>query len=331
MALYGQDELIKQGYTPEGGPRNQINPDGTISVRPTGRLNRMAQVLGDILQVEMEKENKRQEKLKKQFDMYKVLRDAGYDAKSAHEAVQKNQFPDAPGGESLDDEKKRSEIMKNQAQAASAQALAANRQTAGSQLPQGFVRAGGKVYKDPNYVSPQAEMKKLDVKELSEMQKTLPKLDQASKALGQLETLFYEGFQPTQDPVKARTVQGISAAVSSRAGFNPKGQAYLNNRKAFAGLIAKGGFGEAGMLTDQDIKRVTNALPNEFSTAEEAKTAFGEIKKILSSARKSYEQKRGQVFGGDDIPTFNSEEEADAADLPSGTIVRIGNKKARIN
>ena len=97
-------ELIKRG----GYKVPSVSPiTGGQYYASDSKLGRMGQVLGQIITREQEKEKKRVEKLKTQFDMYKVLRDAGYEPKAAHEAVQKSQFPATPGGESLEREKLR--------------------------------------------------------------------------------------------------------------------------------------------------------------------------------------------------------------------------------
>ena len=71
----------------------------------------------------------------------------------------------------------------------------------------------------------------------------------------------------------------------------------MNNRAGFSGLIAKGGFGEAGMLTQQDIERIKKLLPTSSSTAEEAPLAFKEINEILSSARVRFETAKSKYTG----------------------------------
>ena len=262
----------------------------------------------------MGSEKARQQKMEKE-QYYFTLRDRGYSTDQAakktddvysrgflERLIKKNQAGfDTPEEDPYTAKraKEQAELEKTQAETAKLQAQAA---TASGQttLPQGFVRAGGKVYKDPNFVSPQAEMKKLDVKELSEMQKLLPKLDQAGQALNQLEKKYYEGIQPSSSPLQARG-GGVFQKAGAGLGFNPSLNRYLSNRKAFAGLIAKGGFGEAGMLTDQDIARVTNALPSEFSTAEESKQAFEEIRTILGAARQRFEKKKAEIFSNDEV------------------------------
>ncbi len=135
-------------------------------------------------------------------------------------------------------------------------------------------------------------------KELSSMATMLPKLDQAFQAANQLEDLYYKGATPDANPLKAR-LTGIPDAILAKSGGNPQLNAYMNNLKAFSGLISKGGFGEAGMLTQQDIERVINAFPTSSSSAEEAKLGFAEVKKILGAARSRFENtKKNYISGG---------------------------------
>ena len=166
-----------------------------------------------------------------------------------------------------------------------------------SNLPPGYIMVGGKVKVDKDYVSPKSEMRKLDIAELKKMQEGLPKLDTANSALDQLESIYYKGFSPDKNPLIAR-VTGFGDSAAANVGINPSGNRYLQNRKAFAGLIAKGGFGETGVLTQQDIDRVVNVLPNEYATEKEAKLAFDEVRKILKGARARYETKKASVFKG---------------------------------
>ena len=176
-----------------------------------------------------------------------------------------------------------------------------HRLTSGN-LPPGFIVVNGEVKSDPSYKRQETQEERtanlsdeIAKKELSTMTTLLHKLDQADQAVMQLETLFKGGASPDKNPVVAR-VSGVADYLGAKSGFNPKLNAYLNNRKAFAGLIAKGGFGEAGMLTNQDIERVVSALPGSSSTPEEAKIGFQEVRNLLSSARKRFEDKKSQYL-----------------------------------
>jgi hypothetical protein len=59
---------------------------------------------------------KKQEAAAKKFDMYKTLREAGYDSKSAHEAVMKGLFPEEAGGETLKEQQGKVGIEKTEIQ-----------------------------------------------------------------------------------------------------------------------------------------------------------------------------------------------------------------------
>lgn len=105
----------RRGMKPEvqsmGGGSVAVNWSPTESQSGFGR---MVQTLSVMLESQRKAEEQRQEKMKKQADMYKTLRESGYDPKSAYDAVQKNQLP-GPGSEMLKEEKAKSEIAKTQA------------------------------------------------------------------------------------------------------------------------------------------------------------------------------------------------------------------------
>lgn len=140
--------------------------------------------------------------------------------------------------------------------------------------------------------------KSIAKKELESMATALPKLDQAHQAVSQLEDLYYKGATPDKNAFGARTT-GVLDIIGSWLGANPNLRQYSKNRSGFSGLIAKGGFGESGMLTNPDIERMKSMLPNAQATEEEAKIAFDEIKKLLSSARDRFESKKDAYVSGD--------------------------------
>lgn len=112
------NEHLRNGLVPQGYQKKSFDPITQQSyVESDSGLGRAAQVIQRILVQRQQVMKDRREKLEKQFDMYKVLRDAGYDPKSAHEAVQKNQMPAAPGGESLEEQEKKATIEEKQAKA----------------------------------------------------------------------------------------------------------------------------------------------------------------------------------------------------------------------
>ena len=102
-----EDALLSAGYTPAG-----VQPQQTGGNKGMEVLN---QALGQMFQGMQQAQERKQKKVKDQFDMYKTLRDAGYDSQSAHAAVLKNQFPALPGGTGLEEEKKRADLAKTQA------------------------------------------------------------------------------------------------------------------------------------------------------------------------------------------------------------------------
>ena len=150
---------------------------------------------------------------------------------------------------------------------------------------------------------------KLREKELSKAAELLPKLDQATEAIKSLKAQYYRGDTPRS--VKKGDIlggflsraAGVKQGAEAKLGANAELQTYINNRKAFASLISKGGFMESGVLTNQDINRVLDALPTSGSTKEEANANWREIEGILGSARSKYEAK----LNGEDSAESQSE------------------------
>jgi len=155
----------------------------------------------------------------------------------------------------------------------------------------------------PRFVNQKA---RLEQKQAEGMAKDLPKLDRALGAVYQLKNLYKNAINPVSvkkgsNPFMGaiqKGMQGISQKTMSIGGANPELNRYLTNREGFASLISKGGFMEAGVLTNEDIKRITSILPSEYSTAEESDMAWSEIEQILSSARDRFEQTESGMFSG---------------------------------
>ena len=164
-------------------------------------------------------------------------------------------------------------------------------------------------------------------KELQKAAEALPKLEQAEQAAKNLKVQFYKGYEPIS--VKkgdvlggiGQRVRGAKEWSTAMLGASPELATYMADKEAFAGLISKGGFGEAGMLTNQDIKRITNALPSPGSSKEESESKWREIESILSSARKRYESSLNNLTSNNlpsqpnaTKPMFNGEQ----ANMPMG-------------
>lgn len=141
--------------------------------------------------------------------------------------------------------------------------------------------------------------------ELTKSAEILPKMDQALEAVNMLQEQYYKGVTPpvvekgdVAGGLKARA-SGVAQGAMAAAGANPDLNVYKSNRGAFASLISKGGFLEAGMLTNQDIERVLKAVPDEGSTKKEADVKWTEIRNILGKARQKYEKKLSEATGGE--------------------------------
>src|SRR3990167_4861316 len=146
--------------------------------------------------------------------------------------------------------------------------------------------------------------REIEEKDLMEQAKALPRVDQALQAVTQLQNLYKEAVSPKSvrrgdlyGGFSAR-VGGIPKTLGALIGARPELKQYINQRKGFSGLLAKGGFGEAGMLTKNDIDRISRILPSEYSTKQEAVLAWKEIDDLLSSARRRFEEKKSRLVGG---------------------------------
>jgi hypothetical protein len=155
--------------------------------------------------------------------------------------------------------------------------------------------------KTPEGKQAEAEKEILET-EVKKSAESMPKLQNAFDAVNQLKSQFNSSASPSS--VKkgdigagiASRFMGMKKGASAAIGADPELKTYLNNRKSFASLISKGGFLESGVLTDQDIKRVLDSIPDEYSTKEEADAGWREIDGILSGGLKRYDQKKQQLF-----------------------------------
>ena len=84
--------------------------------------------------------------------------------------------------------------------------------------------------------------------------------------------------------------KGVKEGLVAKMGGNPELQQYLKLRKSFASLITKGGFLEAGVLTNPDIERALGALPTTGSTKEEIELGWKALTNIMTTAQRKFEQ-----------------------------------------
>lgn len=173
--------------------------------------------------------------------------------------------------------------------------------------PPGMMPKGSKIVPTSTMQSSEDKIKEAVTKsELTSAAGILPKMDQAQEAVKMLKEQYYKGFTPMEvekgdikGGLKAR-FSGIGQSAMSAAGANPDLNVYKSNRGAFASLISKGGFLEAGVLTNQDIERVLKAVPDEGSTKKEADTKWQEVEGILGKARQRYEKKFSDSTSGEE-------------------------------
>ena len=112
-----QEILAEQGYVPAGMPPKQIDPStGEAQNVGAGAINRIAFTIRKLKQQQEEQQAAKQKQMMNMFDMYKTLREAGYDSKSANEAVMKNQMPVDMPGLATKEEKEKAETVKTEAE-----------------------------------------------------------------------------------------------------------------------------------------------------------------------------------------------------------------------
>jgi hypothetical protein len=166
--------------------------------------------------------------------------------------------------------------------------------------------------------------------------------DKAATRIGQntvFDTLIGEGdtLTKTIDANKDSFSLGGRAATAIKSVMNPSApsvqavsdvDSYLKKARNAYLLAAK------GTQTEGDAQRAWEEFAGrlDFSSAEGAKRSVERIQKELSTQKQSneaYLKSRGiQVQGGSTNTSFNSVEEANKANLPKGTIITIGGRRA---
>lgn len=109
--------LLDEGFVPSGAKPKVRDPiTGEASYQSSNIPGRMLKALVVYQQEQQAMVQRRMEDAKKRSDMYKTLRDAGYDPKRAHKAVVEMQFPTEEGEKPAKERKTEAEIGKLQAQ-----------------------------------------------------------------------------------------------------------------------------------------------------------------------------------------------------------------------
>jgi len=93
------DIYEKLGYVPKGAqPMTLDRETGDLSYQQTDPLSRLVRGLQKYQQEHQLQIEKQQKETQNKSDMYKTLRESGYDSKTAFEAVKKSSMPTEPGG-----------------------------------------------------------------------------------------------------------------------------------------------------------------------------------------------------------------------------------------
>lgn len=210
-----------------------------------------------------------------------------------------------------------------------------------SQVPAGFkpktvhVGADGKTTVD---YAPENEGKALTAEEL----KKVTALEQSESDINALEKLFKDLGPDWGGPVSGRMKSLASM------GQNVNVAAIENAITAATPNLARGVFGEVGVLTDTDIKRYTSQLPSAYDTDAVRKVKLKQLREHLTEQKKkTFEGFKNagrdvKDFKADAAPAvkadsrFDTEESARTAGAKTGDIILLrdpatGNyRKARL-
>ena len=116
MAL--QEMLMSMGYVPKGVQPNVVTESG--GAPHSGTLSRSGNVLTKIVELQQQQQKQvkeQQEEQKRKVDFYNTLRTAGYDPKTAYEAVESGNIPSAaPAEDTVEVQEKQSKIERSKAE-----------------------------------------------------------------------------------------------------------------------------------------------------------------------------------------------------------------------
>jgi len=147
------------------------------------------------------------------------------------------------------------------------------------------------------------------------------KLSEMYKLIDFFETKINE--IPSGEGLMGRA-KGLGLKVSGALQLNPKVTAYEASLSGLRSQIARG-LGEVGNLAEQEQKFAMDLLPRITDNTETRQAKLKNFKDYI-------DLKIGKTnISGQSQNQFNSIEEAESANIPSGTIVYIKGKKARID
>lgn len=201
----------------------------------------------------------------------------------------------------------------------------------GNVVPKTFGSRGGDLIEGNN---------KIALEELKKYADAMPAIEDTKQLVTQMKAKYDKG-----NPLKAipgvKPLQGLGSSAITALGFNPTLNTYLKDKKAFIGNLSRNLGGEKGVLTDQDVSRISSILPSEYSTAEEAQQQWDEINGIIDSKIKRYGDLKAKYGVGKGLGAgggngggapraskpfkFNSLEDAQTAGMARGTRFQVGN------
>jgi hypothetical protein len=110
------DSLIDQGYTLPGTEPKTIVNGGEPQYYDTSATAQLMRGLSGYMKLKQAELERQQKEMQRKADMYKTLRDAGYEPERAYKSVISNKLIEPGGESSLEEQKKKVEIEKTKAQ-----------------------------------------------------------------------------------------------------------------------------------------------------------------------------------------------------------------------
>lgn len=338
MALYNEErEGFRPQVTPTGGGSQIVD----WSPEPSG-FSQASGILSTILQTMEAEEVKKQKKQEEKFDMYKTLREAGYDPRMAWDAMQRGDLPSEPPSSAAADTKAAADLAETQARTKKLEAETENLK--GSAAPpnaqpgEPFVKANGKWVKNPAYTNPQRGtmqefnattkvrqefLNRPEVKDYIETSTNVKAMEGMYRAAvtGSIENqvaldqgliTMYNKLTDPQSVVReseyARTPQNlpvVNRIVGAIEKLKKGGAGLTNDDREALVLGAKIIMKERGRTYNQTLKEY-----------RDLSAGYNFEPEIVTRGAKAY------------MEEFNSVEEAIASGLPGGTEVLINGERA---
>lgn len=183
--------------------------------------------------------------------------------------------------------------------------------------------------KAENELKLQFEQGKKEIEKISDDEKLA---DEAKMIKEDLNTTFLD-FQNIPEelrgPIAGRTTGQVEKFLQTEDG-GEAAQLYEDSIQFFLSNLSRTLGGERGVLTDRDIKRVKAFMPQLRDSKSLAEKKIQRVNDFIDRRMNEKTGKPTDKERENDLETFSSVEEAEAANLPVGTEVIINGRKGVI-